>query len=164
MGARDELMRRIERKEAELKQIEQEAQAKVREGRAYIQALQEALRLLPREGKVGRTSERALRPNSMLAKARDAIKKAGRPLHVSEILTALGKPVERASRSNLSGTIGAYVRKGEIFIKTAPNTFSLAELEDGEGDAREQKPDDESEHDQAPQLHMTALNGQRHVP
>jgi hypothetical protein len=32
------------------------------------------------------------------------------------------------NRSALSGSIAAYVRKGEIFTRPAPNTFGLLEL------------------------------------
>jgi hypothetical protein len=70
-----------------------------------------------------------LRPGTALAKAREAIKKAGHPLHVSEILKALGKPPDKKNRISLGGSLSGYVRKGEVFTRSAPNTFGLIELE-----------------------------------
>jgi hypothetical protein len=64
-----------------------------------------------------------------VAKARDAILKAGRPLHVSEILTVIGKPDEKEGRISLGGSLSSYVRKGEVFTRPDPNTFGLVELD-----------------------------------
>jgi hypothetical protein len=51
---------------------------------------------------------------------------AGRPLHVSEIIAAaetdFGVSLERDS---VSSALGKQIRKGNRFIRTAPNTFGL---------------------------------------
>lgn len=126
MEIRKEIERKIERKEKELRELEQETAIRLREGAAYIQALQESLKLLPKE----RSDESALvlRAGSAIAKARDAIRDAGTPLHVSELLKILGKPVTPASKAGLAGSLAWYVRKNEIFTRPAPNTFGLFEL------------------------------------
>jgi len=49
-------------------------------------------------------------------------------MHITELLEAIGKPGDRMNRSALGGSIAAYVRKGEIFTRPAPNTFGLLEL------------------------------------
>jgi len=126
MSTRRKFEERIKRKEAEIQELEMQ----VREGRAYLQALQEALKLLPREGAASGTDseEDVLRAGSMVALARNALQKVGHPLHLLDILTAVGKEPNSANRASLGGSLSAYVRKGEIFTRPAPNTFGLAEF------------------------------------
>jgi len=133
MGIREELQKRIDKKEEELHELE----LKIREGESYIQALQETMKLLPREG----TSEFTLRPGTNLARARDAIKGAGRPLHITEILSAMGQENSKDKRLALSGTISAYVRKNEVFTRPAPNTFGLYELNPKNGIQSDEPPE-----------------------
>jgi hypothetical protein len=100
---------------------------------AYLQALQDSLRLLPREPLAGKSgADQVLRPGSAVAKARDAILKAGKPLHISELLKILGRPVDKNSRVSLSGSLSGYAKRGEIFTRPAPNTFGLIELNHNE--------------------------------
>jgi len=98
---------------------------KVREGKAYIQALQDSMRILPRETGEAQTE---LRPDSALARTRDFIKSSGKPLHISEIIKLLGKPNDKKNRVSIAGTLSSYARNRKIFTKTAPNTFGLIEL------------------------------------
>jgi hypothetical protein len=124
MDIRDEIQKRIDKKEEEIRECE----LKIRESRAYIQALADTLRLLPRAPIVPPNPDLALRPGTAMAKARDALKKAGKPLHIVDILKAIDRPVDRENRGSIAGSLAAYVRKGEIFTKTAPNTFGLIEM------------------------------------
>ena len=126
MGLREDLQRRIERKQEEIRDLE----AQIRQSGAYLQALEDTMRLLPREGVNEGNADAVLRPNSGVAKARDAILEAGKALHIGELLTAIGKPDTRINRAGLSGSIAAYVRKREIFTRPAPNTFGLIELDE----------------------------------
>lgn len=139
MSSRKKIEDRIKRKEAEILELE----AKIREGSAYVQALHDVIKLLPRDDDM--PAEAILRSGSAVAGAREAILKAGRPLHISEILDAMGRVVDRKSRTGLSGSISAYVRRGEIFTRSAPNTFGLAEMNDDaeEGIAPDELPSDE---------------------
>ena len=72
----------------------------------------------------------------MTGAAYDALKKAGKPLHVNVLLPAIGRGITRADKSAISGTLAAYVRKGDVFTRPAPNTFGLAEFgsQDGQDD------------------------------
>ena len=124
MGLRDDLQRRIDRKLEEINEL----QLGIREAQAYVQGLQDTLKMLPRQFP-SQSAVATLRPGSDLAKACDAIRKAGQSLHISELLRELGKPVDKANRAGLSGNLAAYVRRGEIFTRPAPNTFFLLELE-----------------------------------
>ncbi len=130
MELRKELKRKIERKQAEIRQWEEqtrELSARVREGLAYVSGLEETLKLLPKE--TAAETAMALRPDSALAKAREIILKAGKPLHIAELLKALDRPINHNTRAALSGSLAAYVRKNEVFTRPAPNTFGLVELE-----------------------------------
>jgi len=118
-----------QRLESKARQKEQEIQGlelSIREAKSYLQALQDMLKMLPRDGDVRGAD--ALRAGSELAKTRDAIRAAGKPLHVSEILAAIGKENTKKNRVSLGGSLAGYVRKGAIFSKSAPNTFGLVEL------------------------------------
>jgi len=125
MGMREKLEDKINRKQQEILEF----QAKIREAQAYIQALQDAAKLLPREEARHGTGEAALRPGGSAHKAFQALRSAGKPLHVTEILKAIGMPNSKNNRLALGGTLGRYARNKEIFDRTAPNTFTLLKSE-----------------------------------
>lgn len=126
MSAREKLEQRIEEKEVEIEAYE----TKAREARIYIQALQEALRLLPKDVLEGNL-DATLRSGTNIDKARETLRAKGEPMHVADLLKALGKPDDNVNRAALSGSISAYVRKGQIFTRPAPNTFGLMEFVPG---------------------------------
>jgi len=123
MGLREDLQKRIDRKRAEITDLE----TQIRLAQEYLQALEDTLKLVPRDGNGSTASESrvTLRPGTALFKAREAIRKAGRPMHVTELLEAMGKGTSRNEKAGLSGTLATYVRRGEIFTRPAPNTFGL---------------------------------------
>ena len=124
MNERRKIEERLRRKDEEIQELEE----KIREARIYSQALQDVLKLFPRatshQSPVGGT----LRSGSAVAQARDLILARNQPVHISEILEALGKQATRNNRASLSGSLAAYVRRGEVFTRPAPNTFGLVEL------------------------------------
>jgi hypothetical protein len=122
MGLREKFDEKIRKKEQEI----QEYEARIREARASIDAWLEAKRLLPREDEV---PERTLRPDSLVGKTFAILQTADKPLHVSEILKRMGEPNTAEKRVSLSGSLAAYVRRGEIFTRPAPNTFGLKIME-----------------------------------
>jgi hypothetical protein len=123
MGLREEVLRKLEKKQQEKQAFEDQA----RECAIYIGSLQDVLKMLPREAEDGK--EIVLRHGSQVARARDAIRQAGRPLHVSEILMAIGRGNSKANRLAISGSLAGYVRRGEVFTRPEPNTFGLLELD-----------------------------------
>jgi hypothetical protein len=128
MTNRGKIEDRIEKKEQEIQELEM----RIREARAYIQALQDVAKLMPREGAVGdleSNSDSSPRAGSYIADAKDSILKAGRPLHVVEIIKMSGRKNDRKTRTGISGSLAAYVRRGDTFTRPRPNTFSLLELE-----------------------------------
>ena len=121
MGIRENFQKLVNKKQQEVTELE----LRIREAKAYIQALEDSMKLLPRDNSA--SVEHSLRPDSNLAKARDAIKKAGAPLPIADILKAIGKPQDKKHRVSLAGTLSGYARSGKVFTKTAPNTFGLIE-------------------------------------
>lgn len=123
MSVREKLEQRIEEKEVEIKSHE----ARANEARIYVQALQEALRLLPKDAPEGGV-DITLRTGTNLDKARETLRAKGEPMHIADLLKALGKPDDNVNRAALSGSMSAYVRKGQVFTRPAPNTFGLIEF------------------------------------
>jgi hypothetical protein len=93
----------------------------------------DSLKLFPKDGETEGDSVSVLRAGSQLAAARDAIRVAGHPLHISDLLTAIGKEPTKANKLSLSGSLGDYVRKQLVFTRPKPNTFGLKEMEDDSG-------------------------------
>ena len=54
-------------------------------------------------------------------------------------ILGIGKSTSKKDRSALSGSLGWYVRRHEIFTRTAPNTFALIGME---LNSEEEPPDD----------------------
>lgn len=125
MGAREDVERRITKKQQEITELE----LQLRDARSYLQALQDALKLIPHDLLGQSTSSATLRAGSALSKTRDVIQKAGKPMHITDILKAIGKPVDKKNRVSLASGLAAYVRRNEIFTRPAPNTYGLVEAE-----------------------------------
>ena len=123
MGLRDEIQKRADRKRSEISDL----QAKIRDAETYIQALEDTIRLLPRDT-VGQETATDLRVGSRVAKARDFLRRAGVPQQVMAILQGVCEEASTANRAALSGSLSAYVRKGEIFTRPSPNVFGLVEF------------------------------------
>lgn len=123
MGFREKLEDRIRRKQQEIRDYE----SRLAEARAYVDGLQEALRLLPRNTGTGDGigDETVLRTGSKIFKTMELLKHEGKPMHVADILRGLGVDPTKRERVSLSGSLGAYVRRHEIFDRPAPNVFGL---------------------------------------
>jgi hypothetical protein len=125
MSERAKVEERLRRKEAEILGLEE----KIKAARVYIQALRDVLRLLEDDNDPNSESgDGTLKSGSAVAQARDAILAKGQPMHINSLLEAMGRDATPASRASLIGSISAYVRRNEIFTRTAPNTFGLSEL------------------------------------
>ena len=125
MSERRKIEERLRKKEQEIQSLED----KLKAARVYVQALRDVLAIIAKEDDTV-SPESVLRSGSTVAQARDVILQRGEPVHVNELLEALGKDVTRETRSSLTSSIAAYVRRGEIFTRPAPNTFGLVELEE----------------------------------
>src|SRR5437870_11893144 len=122
MGIREKFQKLLTKKQEEIVALEHQ----IREAKAYVQGLQDSMKLLPRDG--SGIAEHTLREGSALAKTRDVLRAAGVPLPIADILKSLGKPNDKEHRTSLAGTLSGYARDGKVFTKTAPNTFGLLEF------------------------------------
>ena len=138
MGLRENFQKMIDKKQQEIRGLEMQ----LLEANAYIQALQDSMKLLPRDAGDTPEAEHTLREGSALAKTRDLLRHTGTPLPIGEILKLLGKPQDKKHRISLAGTLSGYARKGRIFTKTAPNTFGLVEFGAHEQDAEDELPEE----------------------
>lgn len=96
-----------------------------------IETWKRAIKMLPKEANgdpAARQPRRALRPGSDVDLARTALIAAKRPLHINDLLAAMGRGTAKDERISLASSIQAYVRKEAVFKKTAPNTFGLIDL------------------------------------
>ncbi len=122
MGIRENLQKIIDRKTQEIDELEQN----IRDARQYLQGIQDAMKALPKGA--GVSEQRTLRPGTEIAKVQELLQRAKKPLHISDLLRQLGKTLDAKNRVSLSGSLSAYVREGQIFTRTAPNTFGLTEF------------------------------------
>ena len=82
------------------------------------------IRRLARPSEPGETLEQKRTSNIQIVE--HVLTAAGRPLHVSEIIAAAEKDFGVSlERDSVSSALGKQIRKGNRFIRTAPNTFGL---------------------------------------
>jgi len=123
MGLRGNFQKLIDKKQQEIRDLE----IQLREANAYIQALQDSMKLLPKDAETAAETHE-LREGSTLAKTRDLLRHSGKALPIGEILRLLNKPLDKKHRISLAGTLSSYARKGRVFTKTGPNIFGLIEF------------------------------------
>lgn len=123
MDERGKIADQIRKKEREIESLEE----RLKTARVYLHAFRDVLKMLDTAPASG-SGAAALKPGSAVAQARDAILRARKPLHITALLGALSKEDNRESRASLASSLAAYARRGEIFIRSAPNTFGLSEL------------------------------------
>jgi hypothetical protein len=130
MDERQKIEERLRKKESEIQALDE----RLRTAKIYAQALHDVLKLLggsdskqePDTPIPNKTS--TLRTGSAVDQARQIILSRREPMHISTLLEAMGKDTSAESRVSLASSLAAYVRRGEIFSRPAPNTFGLLEL------------------------------------
>jgi hypothetical protein len=129
MGARENLQKLADRKAQEISELERHLDM----ARAYLQAIQDSIKVLPRESATnGDDLSGELRSGTLLARVKEAIQKKGEPMHLVAILAAVGMENTKKARVSLVGSLGGYVRKGTVFTRPAPNTFGLVGMKSPE--------------------------------
>lgn len=123
MDERAIIAERLRKKTAEVQTLEE----KLRTARIYVQALQDVMKALGGQADELR-GESVLRAGSAVSQARDVILEANKPVHIAALLAALGREDTRDTRASLTSSLAAYVRRGEVFTRPAPNTYGLVEL------------------------------------
>jgi hypothetical protein len=130
MSLRRKLEERIRRKEAEIAELH----VQIRTAEAYLQSLNDTLRMLSREEPSTGNGTPAIREGGMVAAAMNALRERGKPMHITEILAAIGRPNTRDKRAALGGSLAAYVRRGQVFTRPKPAVFGLVEFTDSDAD------------------------------
>jgi hypothetical protein len=130
MDVREGIERKLEAKRKELADLE----LKVREQYSYIRALEDTLRMMDGEDD-GSGEARTIRTGSDVGRSQEALRVAGKALHISDLLKAMGKTDDKRNRVSLAGTLAGYVRRNHVFTRPGPNTFGLIEFS-GKDDAR----------------------------
>src|ERR1700694_1941733 len=87
MGAREQILKAIEKKRAEAAEHERLRLA----AEHHVKGLEEALKALPKEGGGANGEAVMLREDSGPAKARDFLQKLGRPAHIAELVEGIGR-------------------------------------------------------------------------
>jgi hypothetical protein len=111
---------KVKREQADIAEIE----AAIVDARGRVSGFDEVLKMFPKDG-----DDSELRVDSMMFKVREALRAAGKPMSLSDILTAIG---EEGKRNSLRGSLASYANKGRVFTKEdAPETFGLIEFRNG---------------------------------
>ena len=132
MNISKKMQRQVNRKEKEIQQLEldrQELNMKIRIGHEVIAALKEAMKHLPKDG-IEENPVLSLRPGKSIAKVYDILKQGGSPMHIKDILTAMGKETDKKSQQATGSQLNNYVRKERIFTRPIANTFGLKEWDE----------------------------------
>ena len=87
-----------------------ETEAKTPELQAFLQGLQEALNVLPKDSSVD--TDRTSREGSNMAIAREFLIKSGHPMHIKDILRGIGKENTRKQSFLCRGIINQLCQKG----------------------------------------------------
>lgn len=136
------LQKQIEKKKVEISNCEHLLAME----RGRLEGLENALRIMTKNPPSTEPSlfpaEKPPRAGTDVAKSMEALNLAGKPLHIDDLLRAIGKPVNKSSRISLAGSLAGYVRDGKWFTRTAPNTFGLIgmDLQNTTGEENPQKP------------------------
>ena len=142
-----EILKRIKAKEAEIERLEDrltEIRVDIKAAMAYIQGLRDILPKVAREEASAGDDDPVqtdMRPGSAPDRVRALLMERGTPLHITAILSALGREHTKANRVSLAGTLARFVRDQRVFSRTAPNTFGLIGMTEAEAQETEELPD-----------------------
>ncbi len=128
MGLQSEIEKKIEKKNQEIAGLE----SQIRESRAFVLGLQEALRSVQKDSGKSISMPRAkqFRPDSDMAKSHEFIRQMGKPQHINDIVVhGLKKPGTKSNLKSVAGALNNYAREGRVFKRTDTNTFSLLEFD-----------------------------------
>ena len=110
-----------------LKQARQDLDTKIAAAEAYLEGFGDAGKFVPRPDEDENAAMR-LQPGSSIDKIYKILQAKKEPMHIEDILAALGKPIDdKKVRQATVGPINQYVRQGRIFFRDKPSIFGLRE-------------------------------------
>lgn len=129
MSIRDIIEKRIQRERQKISDL----RIQIERSDAFIQGLQEALKIIPQsaDGKsVNSESPRtklSFRSNSKTKKASAFLKQVAKPMRVDEILKGIGEPVTAASKASMASGLYRAAKKGGEIQNVSPGFFAVKE-------------------------------------
>ncbi|HUP61969.1 MAG TPA: hypothetical protein VNA69_16300 [Thermoanaerobaculia bacterium] len=148
MGAREQIEKQLSKKRTERAELQRDFEKKMNLAEGHIEGLEAALKALPKD--LTTNGDVALREGGGAAMARDFLRTHGRPAHITEIVTGIGKEPTHKNKVSLASVMSTYARQGKVFTKVPgkPNTFGLVGVEYpifGTLNLTEARPTDEDE-------------------
>ena len=70
---------------------------------------------------------RGVVPTSTVGRSIEAIRQAGKPLHVKELLKRLDADGHKVNKSTLVGNLSRYVKLKQVFYRPGPSVYGLLE-------------------------------------
>ena len=70
-------------------------------------------------------------PTSSVGMTVEVLRRAGKPLHVNEIVKAIEERGKKISKGTLTGNLWRYVKDKRVFYRAGRNIFGLLELREG---------------------------------
>jgi hypothetical protein len=67
-------------------------------------------------------------PTSSVGLTVEVLRQAGKPLHIDQIIEALGGRGHKAKKTTLVGNLSRYVKRKQVFFRAAPSVFGLVEF------------------------------------
>lgn len=132
MSLLTDLNKRIEKKQDERWQVQMEldrlhAQAHALD--AVIAELESFAKVVAKEESASPTpgTEKKLRAGSDVYKAREALRKLGKPSEIHDILITAGKPDNKDTRRSVTSQMAWYARKDQIFTRPEAGLWGLHE-------------------------------------
>lgn len=135
----NDLIAVIKQKQAAIAKLE----AELDEARALLsgEAIKAAGRPTPSRAFKGRVPHKGrsvlvgvsgVLPTSSVGRAIDALREAGKPLHVTEILRRIeAQHGEKVNKTTLVGNLSRYIKAKKMFYRAGPNVFGLIEMRKG---------------------------------
>jgi len=157
MSLQDTLQKKIDRKNSELDELRDKKakiDSEIMSGEAYIEGLQDAIKSADKSESARKSAStrasapRAVKAGSSTDKAQQALRRLGKPTHISELLVEMGIEDSTANQRNVSSSLSQSYRIGRIFTRPESKTFGLIEWDSSDGsEIEEREPDPDDEHE-----------------
>lgn len=124
MSVKTELEKKIEKEKQKITDL----RSQLEKAESFVAGLQEALRMMPKEGSIDKKPEPIMRHGSDMYKVREYLRSVGKAMYINDILKGIGKDLTPNNKTSISGSLDNYARREEVFTKIAPRTYGLIEF------------------------------------
>jgi hypothetical protein len=125
MSVRDDIEKRIVKEKQKISDL----QKQIERSNAFVQGMQEALKLLSGNSKgIEPAKEISYFRSGDTKSAYETLKQTGSPMHIDELLSAIGKPISKQNRASLASSLHRAAKRSGIVKSIGNNTFSLSEI------------------------------------